>query len=177
MKTLERELIRITHCEPGREPLAMVFESESHAIDWLRARIAERQIDISEFYMELGTERDRCEAELLHDAMRFGDQAEFEQACNSLQALRERIAERHASNLAALIPLALGGIPEYPYWRVEKIDWTLRASWTECGGLENFAEFRSAAKAAKWLAEWAAGGQTERDTLRLERRPAPNMPA
>jgi hypothetical protein len=177
MKTIDCEVIRISHFEPGREPLTMVFPSESHAIEWLSARIAERQIDISEFYMELGELNERCWAEELHESIGLGDKADRDRANAELQALRHRIAERRSDDLSALIPIALGGFPEYPYWRVEKIDWTLRASWAEDSGLENFAEFRSAAKAAKWLAEWAAGGQTERDTLRLERRPAPNMPA
>jgi hypothetical protein len=122
MKTIDCEVIRISHCEPGRKPCTMVFASREDAVRHLRELIAKRGIDISEFYFELGDKNDVYEAELAHVHLRFGDESARQRARDDLQALRHRIAERHADDLSALIPIALGGFPHYRHWKLEEIE-------------------------------------------------------
>jgi hypothetical protein len=117
-----KEAICITHCEPGLEPCTRVFPSRQDAIRHLRKFINERQIDISEFYMELGEMSERRLAELLLERIDRGDEAERERSNAELLDLRHRIAARHANDLSALIPIALGGYPRYRHWKLEVIE-------------------------------------------------------
>jgi hypothetical protein len=143
----------------------LVFPSEEAALRHLRNVVRERKIDMDRVWRDFATPRALQWLEALEESAESGS----DDATEELDKLREQTIERINDDVDALAALA------YDDAVVTFIDWEARIWWST-DELEDCETFYSWADAVNWLTQWMVN-EHYADSVRVERRPAPNMSA
>jgi hypothetical protein len=142
----------------------LVFPSEEAAQRHLRNVVRERNIDMDREWRYFATPRVLQWLEALDESAESGSDDAQE-----ISRLRALTIERINGDVEALARLAYDG----PV--VTLIDWEARIWWST-DELEDCETFYSWADAVNWLTQWMVN-EHYADSVRVERRPEPNMPA